>query len=196
MLRFILALLFVWQAALVSAQTTAPAPDPAQAKPEKYGFKEIPFGAPKEAFVRVLCVRYGFKLFSSTRQKAFSELKEKELIAGDTFCYSKYLLGEREVEARWLFNKDGKFSQVQFRTAFDQTLAGQDSIRALVDFFNKMFETKYGPAAKMNSPEIASIAKNEIVPFWEWARPSVKIFTSVCLDAGRYYAAADLVDAR
>ena len=194
MWRLTLFLLAVLQFAPASAQTAAPAD--AQSKPEKYGFKEIPFGAPKEAFIRVLCVRYGFKLFSSTRQKVFGDLKEKELISGDSACYSKYLLGDREVEIRWLFGKDGKFNRIQFRNAFDQTLAGQDSVRTLMEFFNKMFETKYGPAAKMNSPEISSITKGDAVPFWEWAKPNVKIFTSVCLNAGRYYAAADLVDAR
>jgi hypothetical protein len=178
---------------LFQAVQTVPAGD---AKPEKYGFKEIPFGTPKEALIRVLCVRYGFKLVSSTRQIPFADLKEKDLIDTDSCCYGKYMLGDRPIETRWFFSQAGKFNQVQFRAGFSQTVPGRDSLKAAADFFCKMFEAKYGAPAKINDVQIALITQSEPTLFWEWSRPSVKISTAMNFDAGRYYAIASLVDAR
>ena len=172
-----------------------PAQESSKAAPERYGFKEVSFGISKDAFLRVLCVKYGFKQTSIAQRKSFSEMKLYEYSVSDPYCYAKHEIAGKLVEARWYFNKDGKFSEVQYRMGIDKFDNKKDALEK-IGFFNKMFESKYGAPAKKNDAEVSYMSKEELTPCWVWKRPTVKIFTAFSVEDSVNIAIADIVDAR
>ena len=172
-----------------------PAEESLKATPERYGFKEVSFGISKDAFLRVLCVKYGFKQTSMAQRKSFSDMKIHEYTVSDPYCYAKHEIAGKIVEARWYFNKDGKFSEVQYRMEIDKFDNKKDALEK-IGFFNKMFESKYGAPAKKNDVEVSYKSKEELTPCWVWKRPTVKIFTAFSVEDSVNIAIADMVDAR
>ncbi|MFH0922402.1 MAG: hypothetical protein V1913_18810 [Fibrobacterota bacterium] len=165
---------------------------PAQPKVEKFGFKDVPFGVPKDALVRQLCIRFGFKQTSALKRKNFSDLKLQELITLPGCCYSKYLLAKDTVEARWIFNSEEKFSELQFRTALPRADNTPDNVRLSAEFFNTLFEAKYGPAASKNEVNFSALDSAAITPYWAWSKAGAAIQTGFLADKANYYAVASV----
>jgi|SRR3989339_985622 len=169
----------------VFAQTEAP-------KPERFGFKDIPFGIPKDALIRQLCVRYGFKQTSTRKRPNYSEMKLQELIMAPECCFAKYILAKDTVEARWSFNAEGKFSEVQFRKSVVKKDATPEMLKEQIRFFNSLFEAKYGPPETKIETELKDFDSVAVFPCWVWNKTGAAIQTGFLADPNNYYSVASI----
>lgn len=174
----------------LAAQEQAPA---AQAPAPKPGYKEIPFGTPKDGMMRRLTLAHNFKQIN---QKWFEQngMGKDQFLDRDSACVAKIMLGDREIMVKFHFNKDNRFS------AFTFFLPGQPEssffveIKEGVAFFSKVFREKYGPALEKKAPSANEAKAAGMSVFMKWEKGELSIVTGVLCEEGAYFAFGRVTD--